>query len=216
MGLITRGILGGFRKKTGTVIGAYHRGQDVIRAIPRRVNGNKSAGQLRQQSKFGLVTKYLSSFSGLINRGYPNSGKQTKMNDAVAYHLKNAVLGTWPDFEMDHSKLSFSQGKREIVQDAKVTALPNTSVEFTWKHDGMDRDNLSANDIVVLAVYDPVTESCINGTHLLIKRSAKKGVVILPFHLAGNEVHCYLSVSSETRPTISSKTQYLGKVTPVV
>lgn len=217
MGLITWGILGGFRKKTGAVVGAYHRGQDVIRAIPRRVNTNKSDAQLMQQSKFGLVTKYLSSFSGLIKTGYSNNGgKRTQMNEAVTYHLKNAVLGVWPDFEIDHSKLFFSQGKREIAHDAKVTVLPEMKLEFTWTHDGLDRDNMSGNDIVVFVAYDPISETCIHGTHLSIKRSAKKATLILPFFMEGNEVHCYLSVNSNTKPVISSKSMYLGKVTPIM
>lgn len=216
MGLITWGILGGFRKKTGTVVGAYHRGQDVIRAIPRRVNTNKSAAQLMQQSKFGLVTKHLSSFHNLIKNGYPNlGGKRTQMNEAVTYHLRNVVIGTWPDFEIDHSKLLFSHGKREIAYDAKVTVLPETKLEFTWKHEGVDRENMSGNDIMVFVAYDPLTESCINGTTLSIKRSAKKAVLILPFFMEGTEVHCYMSVNSDTKPIVSSRSMYLGKVTPI-
>ncbi|AOM77400.1 DUF6266 family protein [Pedobacter steynii] len=215
MGLITWGILGGFRKKTGAVVGAFYRGQDVIRAIPRSSTKSRTQAQQMQRSKFGLVTKYLSRFSSIIDTGYPNAGKRTKMNEAVAYHLRAAVTGTFPDYEMDHSKLFFSHGAREFAFDAKAVALPNLEVEFNWKHEGNDRKNMSANDTVTVVVYDPETEICITAESF-VKRSAKKAVLQLPSMLLGNEVYCYLSVNSESKPTVSSETQFLGKVIVVM
>ncbi|RZK61166.1 MAG: hypothetical protein EOO95_16865, partial [Pedobacter sp.] len=67
MGLIKQGILGGFRKKTGTVVGAYWRKLDVIRALPRNSGKGATQLQINQQLKFGLVTSFLSNISGLID-----------------------------------------------------------------------------------------------------------------------------------------------------
>jgi hypothetical protein len=52
MGIIRQGILGGFRKKTGSVVGAYWRKLDVIRGLPRKSSKPPTIAQLNQQLKF--------------------------------------------------------------------------------------------------------------------------------------------------------------------
>jgi hypothetical protein len=63
MGILRQGVLGGFRKKTGTVVGASHRGQDIIRGLPRISKKAPSKGQLDQRTKYGLVKKFLNRIS---------------------------------------------------------------------------------------------------------------------------------------------------------
>lgn len=61
MGVIKRGILGGFSGKVANVVGSSWKGIAVIRALPLSVNNPRTAGQVKQRSAFSEVSKFASS-----------------------------------------------------------------------------------------------------------------------------------------------------------
>lgn len=61
MGVIKRGILGGFQNKVGNVVGTSWKGIDVIKALPVSVANPRTSLQVRQRGKFSGVVK-LGSF----------------------------------------------------------------------------------------------------------------------------------------------------------
>ncbi|MGF1925184.1 MAG: DUF6266 family protein, partial [Bacteroidia bacterium] len=123
MGTIKLGILGGFRKKTGTVVGSYWRKLDVIKALPRSSGKAPTQLQIEQQQKFALVTGFLGEFSELIDTGYKADGSFTPMNMAVAYHLKEAVTGNSPFYAIDLTKFKYSQGRIKLPDTVTATAI---------------------------------------------------------------------------------------------
>lgn len=61
MGVIKRGILGGFSGKVANVVGSSWKGIAVIRALPLSVNNPRTAGQVKQRTAFSEVSKFASS-----------------------------------------------------------------------------------------------------------------------------------------------------------
>ena len=59
MGTYSKGILGSFTGKVGTVIGSSWNGIDYMRSLPRPSSKAPTALQLAQREKFGLVTKFV-------------------------------------------------------------------------------------------------------------------------------------------------------------
>ena len=53
------------------------------------------------------MTSFLSKASGLIDVGFKSADTATPMNKAVAYHLKEAVVGIYPDFSIDMEKFKY-------------------------------------------------------------------------------------------------------------
>lgn len=62
MGVLRQGILGGFRGKVGNVIGTGWKGRAVIKAMPLSVANPRTAGQVKQRTRFS----HLVSFASLV------------------------------------------------------------------------------------------------------------------------------------------------------
>lgn len=215
MGLIKLGILGGFRKKTGTVVGAYWRRLDTIRALPRSSGKAPTQAQLNQQIKFRLVTAFLSNISPLIDVGFKTANSvSTPMNLAVAYHLKEAITGVEPAFELDLSKLKFSQGKLELPLEITAVAATGSIMQISWLHTEIDDKFLDATDMINLLAYNAVKKKFVR-VALAAYRSDEGYAFQLPANFAGDVVHVYAAFSSVKKKLLYSHTIYLGAITAI-
>ncbi|WP_053058493.1 DUF6266 family protein [Pedobacter sp. BMA] len=215
MGLIKQGILGGFRKKTGTVVGAYWRSLDVIRGLPRSSGKAPTQKQLMQQAKFGLVTGFLSNFSALIDRGFGASGEvSTPMNVAVAWHLKNAVIGDYPDYEIDLSMLRFSNGKLEMPAEFLVEPEAGGVVNIGWSHTEADDKYIDGTDSLSVLVYNTVKSKFMRFS-LVAPRSAKTYSLQLPASFVGDAVQIYVAFSSTIKAYTNSDSANISELTVV-
>jgi hypothetical protein len=210
MGIIRGGILGGFRKKAGAVIGAYWRSLDVIKGLPRISNKPPTEAQLDQRSKFGLVTSFLSNVSDMIDVGYKAlSGVQTPMNVAVSYHLRNAVTGTSPNFVMDYPEVKFSQGKVRMPDDIQLATTSVAEIELTWVHSGPDAKLKKAADKLSVVVYNPAKDDFVALPDVAL-RSAQTYTVILPADYSLDTVHVYISFKDALDKLKVSDSGYVG------
>jgi len=56
MGVIRRGILGGFSNKVGNIVGSSWKGIAVVKSLPLSVSNPRTAGQVLQRGKFKQLT----------------------------------------------------------------------------------------------------------------------------------------------------------------
>jgi len=56
MGVIKRGILGGFSNKVGNIVGSTWKGIAIVKSLPLSVANPRTAGQVLQRSKFKNLT----------------------------------------------------------------------------------------------------------------------------------------------------------------
>ena len=213
MGLIKQGILGGFRKKTGTVVGAFWRKLDVIRALPRSNGKAPTQLQLNQQIKFGLVTSFLSNISSLIDEGFKNSGSiATPMNLATSYHLREAITGIEPNFELDLSKLKFSTGKLELPDQFNLDVIAGGIITLTWTHTAQDDKLIDGTDVLYVLVYNPIKQRFVK-LKTIITRTELTYDVEVPANFIGDEVHVYVGFQSVKKKMLHSDSAYLGVTT---
>jgi len=210
MGIIRGGILGGFRKKAGAVIGSYWRSLDVIKGLPRISNKPPTLAQLDQRARFGLVTSFLSYIKDLIEIGYKAlSDVDTPMNVAVSYHLKEAVSGVSPNFVMDYTKVKFSDGKLRMPWDFEFTALIASEIDLTWVNSGNDDLFKAATDRLTVLVYNPAKDDFVRAKNVAA-RSLETYTLHLPAEYSGDTVHIYVAFNSATDQLLVSKSRYLG------
>ena len=70
MGKLNLGILGGFSGTVGTVVGSTNKnGDDIIRARSKKPRTANSVGQLKQQTKFGLVIGFMQGVNPVAKTG---------------------------------------------------------------------------------------------------------------------------------------------------
>lgn len=208
MGVIRNGILGGFKKKVGNIYGAFWRDLNVIKSLPRKSSKPPTLKQLQHRIKFGLVTGFLSSMSELIEEGYPAGGSTSPMNDAVSYHLKNAVTGIAPNFTLDYTKLKFSTGKLSVPSTFSVDATAPAKIDFNWSADGADNKYKEATDVINVVAYNPTKDQFVT-LMAAAPRSAMTYVLPLPVEFVGDSIHCFFSFSSTTKKNLHSKSVYV-------
>lgn len=160
MGIIRQGILGGFRKKTGSVIGAYWRKLDVIRGLPRVSNKPATQAQTNQRFKFGLVTSFLGRLSNFVDEGFGSeNGSSSAMNLAVAYNLENAITGIAPNFVIDYTKLKINRGKLLLPGNIVIDITAPARLDITWLNIGPNDKYKDATDLANVVVYNPVKDT---------------------------------------------------------
>lgn len=207
MGIIRNGILGGFRKKVGSITGAFWRDLNVIKALPKISNKPPTQTQLEHRAKFSLVTSFLSNLSELIDGAYKHSGSKSSMNEAVAYHMKNAITGVAPNFALDYTKVRFSSGKLAIPSTFSVDVTAPGKVDFNWSLEA-DSKYRDATDMINVLAYNPTKDQYVSLT-AAVPRSMKKLVLQMPLDFVGDSVHCYFSFTSAKKKNLHSNSVHV-------
>lgn len=213
MGKLTMGILGGFSGAVGTVVGSTNkRGDDIIRARSKKPRTVNSAGQLKQQSKFGLVTGFMQGVNPVVKSGLKRAAAAEKLspyNFACRYALNNAVTGTDEQPVIDYGKVLLSDGG--LSRDMQAKAVYGVDgVTFSWS-EYVPTSAGSANDSVSMLVYN-VSNGELSFSDGQILRSALTSTLALPYHESGDTLLFYMFFRSANDPLEVSASQFLGSV----
>jgi len=210
MGRISKGILGGFSGKVGSVVGGTWKGIDYMRSKSNRTNFNPSQAQLEQQAKFGLAIRFAQSMSALLAIGFRTyANKQTGINSAVSYILKNAIGGAYPTFTILYDEVLVSRGDLPNVLAPVATAAAGSLLTYTWT-DNSGTGIAKATDKVILAAYCPALDQCIYTTGSAARSTETDQLNLATF--SGKDVHTYIGCISEDGRNIASSI-YTGMVT---
>ncbi len=210
MGTYNKGILGPFSGKVGTVIGVTWRGIDVMRSLPKKGNHAPTASQLLQREKFSFVSDFLQPINPLLNRYYgSNAGEKTRLNQAMSYHMKDAVNYTAPDFVMIYNKVQISKGELLGPQNPIIEAIGGNEIKFTWQ-DNSGQGEAASTDNFVVVVYEPVSSLFY---YLLSAgmRTSGGANIILPNLFTGLTVHSWIAFASADEKHYATSV-YMGTV----
>lgn len=203
MGIITKGILGGFSGTVGTVVGSTWRGIEYMRSRPIfSKNRQFTPAQLDQQLKFGLVTRFTQTISDLLNLTYKRyAQRQTGRNSAVSYLLQHAVTGSSPDFQIDYPKVLISRGTLLGAKEAAVAAGPGSLITFTWSNNaGAGRAKTS--DKAVVLVHCPELQQSRYAVTTATRSSGTASLEATGFN--GHTVHTWLGFISENHQLVAN------------
>ena len=209
MGKIQIGILGGFQGKVGTVIGSTWRGEDIIRAKPRKRADNPTEQQKLQRLKFKAVSEFLNPLRSTVSKYFGNeAGVKSTYNLATSYHLLDAVEVTGEVAEILYPRVMVAKGTLFGFQNP-TSQNTGTDVTLQWE-DNSAFGNAGAEDAVSLVFYSEtlkvfwVYENAATRLNLTV-------AVTLPQNLAGTEVHAYAFLYSE-KSRMASNSVYLGSI----
>ncbi len=197
MGTIRNGGNGAFSGKAGSFIGSTWRDISYIKGIPKISNKPKTLKQLEQQARFSTAVKFLQPVKDLLNVGFggQKQGRASGYNMAVKYVLENALIGMYPDYLIDYSKVLFSKGGVAAPVGAVVTPGEGNLV-LTWSGE-INQWNAFIDDEVTALVFDPLNNIYLSGP-LGIFRSDAEMTIAVPAAYLGNTVHVYLFFMSRT------------------
>ena len=159
MGTYNKGILGAFSGKVGPVVGASWRGKDVLRSLPKRANRIPTPQQEMQRVKFSLVSGFLTPFYPVLRRFFGSNGATiTRVNQAMSYHLKEAIVDTGAGFGIDYAKVVMTKGDLTGLENPQVTAAAGGVLNFTWT-DNSGQGQAKAEDKLIIALFEETTKT---------------------------------------------------------
>jgi hypothetical protein len=148
MGTIKKGILGGFARKVGTVVGFHWKGKSVMRSLAVSVSNPRTEAQIKQRSNFKTASQFLSVVLPAVKLGWSDVKKMSPSNAALSYMLKNSFN---PDGTIDFAKVKLSKGHHIPINSSTIgfeSPVYYNYIEFS-KPDGV-----ADNDLICCIVYN--------------------------------------------------------------
>ena len=208
MGTFKKGILGGFSGKVGTVVSGNWKGVDYMRSLPVGNNSSSSA-QVVQRTKFSLASKFLRSMKELLTISFSEfANKMTGPNSALAYTLKNAITGEYPDFKLDYSLALVSRGSLPNAAAPGASSTQPGEINFNWS-DNTGMGSAKATDKAILVAYSPDFNQCIYTTAGAKRSEAAATLDVRAF--SGKTVETWLAFISDKGKDVAPSV-YTGKV----
>lgn len=211
MGKFIKGVLGGFSGKIGTVIGSNWNGIDYMRSLPRPSSKSPTDLQLTQRAKFGFANGFLGPLGSLINMGFKTQAfKKTGFNMAITHFMAEALTGTYPDFDIDYTKVLFSKGPLEIVWNTVATSTIPGEISLAWQ-DNTDMGTAKATDKVVIIIYNPSEAKFVYKLDNAPNRSAAMDTIGVPDSFSGDTVQVWIATMTPDK-TVFSTSLYAGQI----
>nr|WP_121272890.1 DUF6266 family protein [Pedobacter schmidteae] len=207
MGIIKKGILGGFKGKVGTVNGYVLKGQDIMRGQPEQRTVPFSKKELANQQKFGDVQAWLRPLTIFLRVGFQDYAPTFEGFVAAKSHImKNAMFTDDAGAHIDPAKALVSFGDQEQATTAAAVSESTNTITYSWEGGTYDFD-----DRAMFLVYD-IEGGVADFDTAAVRRTNEGGVFKLNENFSGKTVHVYLAFVAEDRKR-RSNSQYLGTVT---
>lgn len=213
MSKLKPGVLGTFTGKTGRVVVVRYRGELVGRSEPSPSTKPPTKKQLDHQKKFGLMTSFFGKLTQAINMGYNRKSKVNGTNAAVRDHLETAVYGSYPDYQIDYSKVNVTKSGNGFHGGFRVSleSAAETTVTVNWN--ALDSDEqipgtAGPTDLANVVFYNVNKRKGVFNFGEA-ERKARTASYQLPFQYVGDEFHAYLFFTS-TDGKSTSTSDYLG------
>ena len=151
MGIIRRGILGGFSGKVANVVGSSWKGIAVMRALPLSVTNPKTVGQVEQRSAFSIISKFASSILTVWVKPLWDRSAQS-MSGYNAFIQQNVDI-VKADKKLDIQKLTMSKGKLGPTIIQAGAAVPSSILQVQWDAEPVGSFQMSTDKLYLL-VFD--------------------------------------------------------------
>ena len=207
MAKLPEGIFGPVIGKVGPVVGAKWKDIAYIRSLPAKSDKPASPAQINNREKFKFMNQFLMPFQPYLAIGLMNKAKKmTTLNAAYVLNHKQALLGTYPNFSIEYSKFTWSEGTLPSLKGLQLEITDGNILELLWEQD--NRPSAVFNDQVMLLIYCPalkIVDGLING----VNRADRHCSFPISPKFTGQVLEVYISLCSLNRKKIADS-QYLG------
>ena len=130
-------------------------------------------------------------------------------NAAMSINIQNALVGTYPLYQIDYSKAQVSRGTLPgALNPTAATTVPG-EIEYTWDNNS-DDTNAMPDDKVLLVVYNPAKQHAVTLVDSNTRVSGSQTITV-PATFAGDEVKCYISFQNASQSVLSNS-RFAGSV----
>lgn len=154
------GPWGGLIGKLGNNVGYIRKGMAILRMRSHPSTKKRTDKQKATTQRFMLVNKFVASINGFTNVGFEVASRKvspTAQNLATSYNIKNAIIGEYPNQEIDFSKVRVCEGILHLPKNILVTAEDQgneVKLLFSWEVDP-NMSYVRSRDQVMMLAYMP-------------------------------------------------------------
>ena len=158
MGVIRRGLLGGFSGRVGNIVGSSWKGIAVIKSLPLSVANPQTTGQVTQRNKFSLTVDFSTKIlSAWIKPLWDRFASQ--MSGYNAFVSKNVKLCD-PNNLLQAYGFVLSSGKMPEVADiALVVNTENKTLNLSWNTDLHGSYETNDDSMYILLTFEDMPDA---------------------------------------------------------
>jgi hypothetical protein len=192
MGVIKKGILGGFQGKVGTGIGSFWKGKAVMRSVPASVSNPRTDAQVGQRAKFKLAAQFCALILEAIQNGWRGYAKQITSSNAIMSDMLKDSAAFKVDGTIDFAKVHVSKGQYYAI-DFNSTGLSQSATTVDVDFSKPDRAN--DDDLVYAVVFNETQNEAIVNSDTADQNSISCSRPST--WITGNKVHAWLFVYAQ-------------------
>jgi len=184
-------------------------GKSILKVYRKAVDA-KTAKQVAHRTKFSFAVAFLMCMREIFNITFKNKGGY---NYGFAQAIKNAITGNAPDYEVDYSKLSFTEGNVTSPKGLSVTKTAAGKLKVSWNTSNISENSLGGakgNEGVSVIMYNETEKETMFYENML-EREVGLVEVECPDYWTGNKVHCWLYFT-RADGNMHSASSYAGNV----
>lgn len=166
MGIIRRGILGGFSGKVANVVGSSWKGIAVMRALPLSVTNPKTVGQVEQRSAFSIISKFASSILTVWVKPLWDRSAQS-MSGYNAFIQQNVDI-VKADKELVIENLTMAKGKLGATQLFGAVNSATDKLTVQWEGTPVGSFQM-ATDKLYLLLFDKDNKLITSSTAIVVR-----------------------------------------------
>ena len=204
-----RGLLYPISGRIGDKIYCIRNGVSYIRSLPKKTTKAPTEKQLIHRAKFSLVMGFLFPIISILNESYRRiNPKKSGTKMAFNQIFREALIGEYPDMEIDYSKVSLIRGGlRCPMGNAKYVAGTN-ELDFNWSSGRWD---CIPNDQLIVLIYSSQQNEFWYNLDMGVYREQEFCSIPVPRDFIGHEIHVWLGCQSVDKRSYSD-TVYMGKI----
>ncbi|MGB4400130.1 MAG: DUF6266 family protein [Daejeonella sp.] len=202
------GINGPVSGKVGNLVYYIYRGKNYVRRAPIKSKKAPTLKQEIQRAKFGLAVAFASPVAKLVNQSYKLINRKKAGSDMLIRRiLSEAIIGKYPKFEIDFSKVQLIKGSLPHSRAVMEQKEHSNRVYINWDMCG---SGTSLDDELIVMMYSNNT-----GKWLLsianCSRMDESCLLMMDSPEGGERSQIWIAFRSANRKAYSDS-EFLGEV----
>lgn len=192
MGIIRRGILGGFSGKVANIVGSSWKGIAVMRSLPLSVANPRTPRQVAQRDKFSLMSKFASQLLSVWIKPLWDRGAQ-QMSGYNAFVRENIDKMVYEEFIVAEQGIM----SRGVLGATAVTSAPVAGgvVSVSWST-ALANSLQSASDLAYIVLVEKNSGRLVGHSSGLVARSTGSASVTLTDNVPEFPFYCFLAFAN--------------------